>query len=133
MKVTRTSVFSGITRTLELDITQEQLDNYYVKRMYLQEAFHNLSPEDREFIKSGITVEEWDNTFSDDIEEENKDPLKINISYFKRMWNVILFFSIWVGVPYLIYRYTGIESWLILVMIMWLPALGIVLYLESED
>ena len=53
---------SGITRTLDLPVTQEQLDNY-AQGALLQNAFPNLSADEREFIKSGITTEEWESLF----------------------------------------------------------------------
>jgi hypothetical protein len=62
MNITRTSMVSGITRTLDLPVTQEQLDNY-AQGALLQNAFPNLSADEREFIKSGITTEEWESLF----------------------------------------------------------------------
>jgi hypothetical protein len=66
MKVTRTSMFSGITRTRDLDITEEQLDDYIGTGVLLQDAFPHLSAGDREFIKTGITDEEWEREFGED-------------------------------------------------------------------
>ena len=34
--------------------------------MLIQNAFPNLTSEQREFIKTGVTPEEWDETFCDD-------------------------------------------------------------------
>lgn len=64
MNVTRTSMLSQITRTIDLPVTQAQLDDYYDGAL-LQEAFPNLSPGEREFIKTGITDEEWKEAFSE--------------------------------------------------------------------
>jgi hypothetical protein len=64
MNITRKSQVSGIERTMDLPVTQEQLDNYYIKGALLQNAFPNLSPSDREFIKTGITDEEWNELFA---------------------------------------------------------------------
>lgn len=63
MKITRTSKFSGITRTLDLDITQEQLLSYE-KGLKIQHAFPNLTPAEREFFMTGITEEEWSELFN---------------------------------------------------------------------
>lgn len=63
MKVTRTSMVTGITRTIELPVTQEQIDVYHTGMGLLQDVFPNLTPGEREFIKSGITAEEWDLVF----------------------------------------------------------------------
>jgi hypothetical protein len=62
MKITRTSMVSGETRTLDLPVTEEQL-NKYASGALLQDAFPHLSPGDREFIKTGITNEEWESLF----------------------------------------------------------------------
>ena len=48
---------------MELDVTQEQLDKYYAGGILLQEAFPNLSPSEREFIKTGVTDQEWEEVF----------------------------------------------------------------------
>ncbi len=59
MKVTRTSMASGITRTLDLPVTEEQLRRWE-EGEFGQRVFPHLSDDDREFIKTGITKEEWD-------------------------------------------------------------------------
>jgi hypothetical protein len=59
MKVTRTSPFTGITRTLDLNITAAQVARYS-NGWLLQDAFPQLSAGEREFYKTGITDEEWD-------------------------------------------------------------------------
>lgn len=68
MKITRTSIFSGITRTHDLPITPEQWEAYS-NGMKIQNAFPQLSPEEREFILTGATQEEWDKAFPEDEEE----------------------------------------------------------------
>lgn len=65
MKITRTSQVSGVTRTLDLDITPEQMRDY-AHGVLIQQAFPHLSKGDREFIKTGITQEEWDALFAGD-------------------------------------------------------------------
>ena len=67
MEITRTSPITGITRSLHLNITLEQLLDYE-KGMKAQHAFANLTPAEREFFMTGITAEEWNNTFK---EEDN--------------------------------------------------------------
>lgn len=63
MKVYKQSEYSRKLRCMELDVTQEQLDKYYAGGILLQEAFPNLSPSEREFIKSGLTDDEWEEVF----------------------------------------------------------------------
>lgn len=57
---------SGTTRTLDLPVTEEQLDRYVNQGWLLQDAFPHLSAGDREFIKTGITDEEWESLFGMD-------------------------------------------------------------------
>jgi len=59
MKITRKSILTGKVRTKELNVTFEQLNDYYGRRLLLQDAFPQLSTDDREFIKTGIVAEEW--------------------------------------------------------------------------
>ena len=72
MNITRTSWVSGEVNTLDLPITQTQLDLYAAGAL-LQDAFPNLTPDEREFIKSGITAEEWDSLFGGLDEEEEEE------------------------------------------------------------
>jgi len=67
MLIARVSQLSGIPRILDLPITQEQL-SAYENGALLQNAFPNLSSADREFIKSGITDEEWQSIFAEEEE-----------------------------------------------------------------
>lgn len=64
--VVRKSMLSGTVHEWEMDITIEQLDNYYKKGLLIQDAFPNLSNDEREFIKTGITPDEWNETFKDE-------------------------------------------------------------------
>jgi hypothetical protein len=58
MLITRTSLFTGVTRTIDIPVTQEQLDDWN-NGMLIQDAMPNLSADQREFIKTGITENEW--------------------------------------------------------------------------
>jgi hypothetical protein len=68
MKVTKTSIISGKTTTMDLPITQEQIDRYNRGEL-VQHAFPGCTPEQREFLMSGITPEEWNAVFPPDDEE----------------------------------------------------------------
>jgi len=65
MIVTRTSPFTGVTRSLDLNITAAQVARYK-NGWLLQDAFPNLSAGDREFFKTGITDEEWKAQFGEE-------------------------------------------------------------------
>jgi len=63
--ITRTSTFTGTTHTLWLPVTEEQLNAYYNGGLLLQDAFPHLSAGEREFIKTGVTDEEWKAAFGE--------------------------------------------------------------------
>ena len=59
MKVKRISPFSGITHTMDLDVTINQLISWE-KGELIHNVFPHLTPDEREFIKTGITPDDWD-------------------------------------------------------------------------
>ena len=67
MLIERTSMISGKTTYRELDITQEQLDEWK-EGAFIQDVFPYLSIGDREFIMTGITEEEWDTLMEEEHE-----------------------------------------------------------------
>jgi hypothetical protein len=64
MLITRTSRISGKTNTMDIDISQEQLDKYN-NGCLIQDVMGNISVDEREFIITGITPEEWKELFGD--------------------------------------------------------------------
>jgi len=48
---------------MNIDVTQEQLDRFYYGDELIHEIFPDLNPNEREFIKTGITPAEWSKTF----------------------------------------------------------------------
>ena len=71
LEVTKKSIISGKINTMELDINQEDLDRYeQIGGLLVQAVFPQLSSSEREFLISGITPTEWNDTFG---EEENDD------------------------------------------------------------
>ena len=46
-----------------LDTTKEALDSYYAGEGLIQVIFPQLNENEREFIKSGYTAEDWDEIF----------------------------------------------------------------------
>lgn len=67
MLVERTSFLTGITRTLDIEVTQEQVDAWN-NGMLIQNAMPHLSADDREFLLTGATPDEWDEAFKDEEE-----------------------------------------------------------------
>ena len=58
MKVKRISPISGVEHTMDLDVTVNQLISWE-KGELIQNVFHHLTPDEREFIKTGITPSDW--------------------------------------------------------------------------
>lgn len=73
MLITRTSTFSGITRSIDLPVTQDQLDDWQQGKL-IQLAMPQLTADQREFIISGATPEEWNEAFEDTEEPNHDDP-----------------------------------------------------------
>jgi len=66
IQVTRQSVLTRQMNTMELPISQEHLEIYdTVGDILVQDAFPNLDKEQREFLISGITPDEWNKTFGE--------------------------------------------------------------------
>jgi len=62
MEITRRSQLSGITRTMSLPVSQAQLDSWRAGAL-AQNVFTNLTPDEREFVMTGITAQEWEEAF----------------------------------------------------------------------
>lgn len=65
MIVTRTSALTNTVRSIDLPVTQEQIDAWENGEL-IQDAMPALTPDQREFIKTGITPEEWAKCFGDE-------------------------------------------------------------------
>jgi hypothetical protein len=59
MRITRTSTLTGVTHTRDIPVKPEDLGAWLVGGMLIQSALPYLSAEDREFLLSGTTPEEW--------------------------------------------------------------------------
>lgn len=65
MQITKKSTISGKIHSMNLDITQDQFDEWQNGEL-IQNVMPNLSIDEREFLISGITPEEWEHTFGKD-------------------------------------------------------------------
>ena len=75
MKLSMMSPLTGKTNTMELPITEERLNNWKRDRktnrtLLIQDAFPDLNHEQREFIMTGYTPEDWDEIFGELEEDE---------------------------------------------------------------
>lgn len=64
--ITRTSLLSGVTRTRHLDITREQELRIQAGEP-VQDVAPHLSADDREFLMTGITADEWEQMFGEEM------------------------------------------------------------------
>lgn len=62
MRIVRTSMFTGKLHIKELPITEAEVARWQNGEL-IQNVWPHLSPSDREFIKTGVTAEEWDAAF----------------------------------------------------------------------
>jgi hypothetical protein len=58
MLIIRESVLSGEENSMELDVTEEQMIRWKNGEL-IQHVMPHLSPDEREFIMTGITQDEW--------------------------------------------------------------------------
>ena len=65
MLIMRKSLLSGIVRTRDIPVTPVQMLRYEFGES-VQDAFPELSADDREFISTGIAEGEWPSKRSDD-------------------------------------------------------------------
>ena len=64
MLISKVSAISNKMHTMDIDVTDEQLQDWR-EGTAIQDAMPNLTPDEREFIKTGITPKEWDEMFGD--------------------------------------------------------------------
>jgi len=64
-------MYSGQVHTMDLDITDEQWELWNSENPpHVQNVFPNLTADEREFILTGTTPQEWDKLFPPDDEED---------------------------------------------------------------
>lgn len=70
--VTARSVFTGNTQSMSLPLTEAQFTSWRSSGAYIQTALPHLTPDQREFLLTGATPEEWDDAFGDEEEDEDR-------------------------------------------------------------
>ena len=66
MLIHKVSPISNKLNAMEIDVTCSQIYDWEVEGMLIQQAMPNLTADEREFIKTGITPQEWDDMFGDE-------------------------------------------------------------------
>jgi hypothetical protein len=64
MLISRKSPFSGKVNSMDLPITESQLERWQAGEM-IQNVFPRLTADEREFLMTGITAQEWEDTFKE--------------------------------------------------------------------
>ncbi len=72
MEITRISLLTGEAHTRDMDVTPAQLAAWEAGT-FIQDAAPHLPKEEREFILTGITPEEWRDTFGTGDEDPAPD------------------------------------------------------------
>lgn len=62
MKITKFSFISQQYNTMDLPVTEDELRRHSMGE-HAQNVWPNMPPEQREFLISGITPQEWEETF----------------------------------------------------------------------
>jgi hypothetical protein len=71
--VIRYSLNSDKFNKVIIRLTQEQYDNWRNKRMLIQDALPHLDEDEREFLMTGYTPDDWEEMYSEDENEDDKD------------------------------------------------------------
>ena len=69
MNITKISSLTGIEHTLNINVTEDELlrvENRYNSKELIQNIVPNLTMDEREFLMTGITNEEWIRTFGEE-------------------------------------------------------------------
>lgn len=75
MLIRRISLLTGTEHTREVPITDHQAEDLASNRGLIQEICPNLSSTDREFLMTGITLEEWEDAFGGPLDVESDDEI----------------------------------------------------------
>ncbi len=73
MLVTRKSIITGATNTIEIPGLTNDMVESWENGMMIQDAMPNITPEMREFVMTGITPEEWSRHLPEDDEDDDQD------------------------------------------------------------
>ncbi len=61
MLIEKISILTGKKNIMDIEVTKNQYSQWEKSKIPIQKAFPELSIEEREFLISGITPEEWIN------------------------------------------------------------------------
>jgi len=64
MTITKTSPLTGNINTMDMDVSEEQIAAWQ-GGVLIQRAMPNLTPDEREFLMTGYTPEDWKEIFGE--------------------------------------------------------------------
>ena len=70
MIITRISPITGKSNSFDIPVSEEEMYDWYYSDKPIQQSLPDLTPDEREFILSGITPDEWDSIFREDFDED---------------------------------------------------------------
>ena len=65
MLIAKTSLLSSRTHEMEIDVSDKQIA-LWLEGALIQDVMPNLSPDEREFLMTGITPDEWAAEFGEE-------------------------------------------------------------------
>ena len=71
MLIKRRSMMTMEVHEMEINVTPEQIERWE-RGMLIQDAMPHLTADEREFIKTGITKEEWETLCKEDEDDETE-------------------------------------------------------------
>ncbi len=72
MKITKKSIASGVTNTIELKVTPQQIDRLNKGREKAHNIFRHMSPRQIAFLISGVVHEDCDLEFNQFVRNPNR-------------------------------------------------------------
>ena len=79
MLIGRGSILTGSTSEMEIDVTEKQI-TLWMEGALIQDVMPDLSPDEREFLMTGITPAEWDEMFAQSDVGPNYNGERYNVS-----------------------------------------------------
>ena len=73
MQFARRSPLTGIVNVRRIDITPSEFTDWKYGGMLIQNAMPHVSADDRKFLMTGYTPEDWEKMFGDLDEDEDSD------------------------------------------------------------
>lgn len=70
MLIKRKSILTGLERARDIPVNPDDMAAWQAGLGNIQDLMPYLNDSDREFILSGITAEEWDEAFSEQLEDD---------------------------------------------------------------